>query len=195
MTEWIPLLQSLVWPVFLAIFLFVIRRQVTTTLTIISKRIEGGDPFQAGPGGFSLGQSERKLTRLEEVGEKERAAPGSRSLAVEESPAGGDLPGHYEKVTYLVHSVSAPHIDTDGVERRDITAIVDADSEDILNQIERVVYHLHPTFANPDREVKDRQRRFALTTRAWGEFNLSADVYFKGYKQPLTLFRYLNFQH
>jgi transcription initiation factor IIF auxiliary subunit len=71
--------------------------------------------------------------------------------------------------------------------------IVDADSPEILNQIERVVYHLHPTFDNPDGAVIDRHNNFELTTRAWGEFNLLTDVYFLYYEEPLTLSRYLNF--
>ncbi len=103
-----------------------------------------------------------------------------------------DNPTQYKNVVYLRHTVAQPRIGTDLVERRPIQIIVDADSEDILDKIERVVYHLHPTFPKPDREVTDRRRSFILRTEAWGEFNLSADIYFKGFDKPLTLYRYLN---
>ena len=203
MDQWIPLLQSLVWPAFLAIFLFLARKQVLAVLKSISNRIQRGDPFQAGPSGISFGLPEQpKLTRLEETPEASsktaKTAANISTLGVDapSNTADGiarDDPAQYKRVTYLVHHVTPPRRDTDGVERRGITIMIDVDSEDILDKIERVVYHLHPTFPQPDREVKDRKVRFALSTRAWGEFNLSADVYFKGYTNPLTLFRYLNF--
>ena len=62
MTEWIPLLQTLVWPIFITIFIFFARPQIVQILKSIATRIERGDPFQAGPSGLSLGSSEPKLT-------------------------------------------------------------------------------------------------------------------------------------
>lgn len=197
MSEWIPLLQSLVWPVFIAVFLFLTRGHIIAILRSVSTRIEQGDPFEAGPSGISFGKSEQKLTRLGETaeGRSEAGQPAMRGGSPESvGESGKGVPAHYQEITYLVHSVSAPRVDTDGVERRGMSIIIDADSEDILDKIERVVYHLHPTFPNPDRETTDRKRRFILNVTAWGEFNLSAEVYFKGYQRPLILFRYLNFQ-
>jgi hypothetical protein len=194
MSAWIPLFQSLVWPIFLAIFLILVRGYLVSIIKNIINRIEEGASFQAGPSGISLGQSEHKLTRLSEV--KDREELSSTIITSAGEGEGSEMisaPTIYDKVTYLVHSVSAPRIDTDNIERRGISVIVDADSEDILDKIERVVYHLHPTFPNPDKETYDRKRFFALNTRAWGEFNLSADIYFKGYEKPLSLCRYLNF--
>jgi len=180
MSNWIPLLQTLVWPIFIAVFLYYARAQVRAILISIKSRIERGDPFQAGPSGISIGQSDRKYTRLGQ--EKETF-----------DKVVSDTPIQYKDVIYLVHSVTAPRIDVDEIERRGIRVILDADSDDIMEKVERVVYHLHPTFPNPDREVTDGKHRFELRTRAWGEFNLSADVFCKGFKKPLTLYRYLNF--
>jgi hypothetical protein len=180
MSEWIPFLQSLVWPVFLAVFLFLAREQVRGILTSIKARVERGDPFQAGPGGISFGQSDRKFTRL-----------GEEKEVIDEDVT--HSPVKYKKLVYLIHSVTGPRVGSDNVERRDIGVILDADSEKILDKVERVVYHLHPTFRDPDMEVTDRERRFELVISAWGQFNLSADVHFTGYEKPLTLYRYLNF--
>jgi len=193
MSEWVPFLQSLVWPVFLAIFLYLIRARVAAILRSFSARIERGDPFQAGPSGISFGHSEQKLTRLEEAKADNEIPENTAITGKGELLEVGSEPTQYEEVTYLVHGVSAPRIDTDNIERRTVKVMVDADSDDLLDEIERVVYHLHPTFPLSDREITDRKRRFVLSVRAWGEFNLSADVYFKGYGRPLTLFRYLNF--
>jgi hypothetical protein len=180
MKEWIPLLQSLVWPLFLAVFLYLARHRLEDILRSVAIRIQHGDPFQVGPSGFSLGTTESKLTRLEE---HEQAPVESTT----ESPA------QYKTVVYLVHTTSGPQVDADGVERRGIQVILDADSEGILDKVERVIYHLHPTFPDPERESKDRKSQFQMRTRAWGEFNLTADVFFKDYEKPLTLYRYLNF--
>jgi hypothetical protein len=201
MTEWIPLLQTLVWPIFITIFIFFARPQIVQILKSIATRIERGDPFQAGPSGLSLGSSEPKLTRLDEVNEKPLPSVevnAKKPITTEghsKPHQASKSPSQYENVLYLIHSVSAPRVDTDGIERRAVQVILDGDSESILDNVEKVIYHLHPTFENPDREVANRKKRFELKTRAWGEFNLTADVYMKGYEEPLKLSRYLSFQN
>ncbi|GAA2156071.1 hypothetical protein GCM10009760_56630 [Kitasatospora kazusensis] len=61
-----------------------------------------------------------------------------------------------------------------------------------LDRVTRVVYHLHPSFPEPDRTVTDRATEFGLTVLGWGEFNLRADVYLAGRPTPVRLERYLN---
>jgi hypothetical protein len=43
-----------------------------------------------------------------------------------------------------------------------------------LSAVEAVEYHLHPTFPNPVREVKDRSTKFRLDSSGWGVFQLNA---------------------
>jgi hypothetical protein len=177
--DWIPLLQSLVWPAFVGFLLFVCRRQVAKVSSIILDRIEGGATVKIGS--VSLGATAvRKLTRLDES-----------PKAVDETA--DNFPSLYKQTVYLVHHVGGVRVDSDGHERRDIQIVLDGDSQDILDEVEHVIYHLHPSFPNPDRKITDRQSSFKLIARAWGEFNLNADIYFKGYEKPLNLSRYLNF--
>jgi hypothetical protein len=177
--DWIPLLQSLVWPAFAGFLLLICRRQVVLVISAILARIEGGAAVQIGP--VSLGgTADRKLTRLDE-----------KPKTIDETAV--DYPACYKQTVYMVHHVGGAIVDSDGHARRDIQVVLDGDSEDILDEVERVMYHLHPSFPNPDRDVADRQSSFKLIARAWGEFNLSADAYFKGYEKPLNLSRYLNF--
>jgi|AMFO01.1.fsa_nt_gi Transcription initiation factor IIF, auxiliary subunit len=61
-----------------------------------------------------------------------------------------------------------------------------------LNDIEKVTYHLHPTFPNNIRDISNKNNNFLFKFKAWGSFQLKAEVYFKGYKKPLILFRYIN---
>ncbi|MBS1811640.1 MAG: hypothetical protein JST84_25995 [Acidobacteria bacterium] len=70
---------------------------------------------------------------------------------------------------------------------------MDADAPRLLDEVEKVIYHLHPTFRNPNRESVDRQSNFEIQTAAWGEFNMTADIYFKGKSKPLIVERYINF--
>ena len=48
-----------------------------------------------------------------------------------------------------------------------------------LDLIEKVEYHLHPSFPNPVRVISDRESRFALKGRGWGEFLIRIIVYLK----------------
>ena len=45
---------------------------------------------------------------------------------------------------------------------------------DRLALVEAVEYHLHTTFKNPIRTIKNRNSRFALISRGWGEFTIQS---------------------
>jgi hypothetical protein len=70
---------------------------------------------------------------------------------------------------------------------------LDADEPELLERVEKVVYHLHPTFRRQRVEVVNRSKSFCLDTTVWGEFMLFADVHLKGAAHPVELKRYLNF--
>lgn len=60
-------------------------------------------------------------------------------------------------------------------------------SPEELDQIDRVIYILHPTFPNPVREIKDRSTKFRMKTAGWGVFLIRATVKHKNGKEtPLT---------
>ena len=46
-----------------------------------------------------------------------------------------------------------------------------------LDDVERVVYILHPTFHDPVREVTDRASKFRLDTAGWGTFTIRAKAF------------------
>jgi hypothetical protein len=95
---------------------------------------------------------------------------------------------------YLRHSAKRdPTLDKDNLHYFRLNFWLDADDTGMLDEVDKVVYVLHPTFQNPIREISNRQTSFGMNTIAWGEFNLKAIVYFKNSKSPLTLERYINF--
>lgn len=192
---WLSFVEKLIWPLFWGVVLVFSRRQISAIVAGIKSRIEAGDSFSAGPGGISLGQSENKLTRSGSGPSVEKFE--KQTTSEQDSGSAGNKTGQDDQrkeVMYLVHRVGRAVVDVDGTERRNIQVQLDADEEAFLDNVKKVIYYLHPTFPNPIREVVDRKSRFALKTRAWGEFNIYADVYFKNSSEPpLRLYRYLNF--
>ena len=63
--------------------------------------------------------------------------------------------------------------------------------EDILDTIESVTYHLHPTFTARVRKVKDRSTKFQLTNRGWGSFNVKVEIALKN-KRIVTKYHFLD---
>jgi hypothetical protein len=69
---------------------------------------------------------------------------------------------------------------------------VNAPSPELLSNIQKVVYHLHPTF-NPSEMTSDKpDDNFALSLNVWGQFELKATVYFKD-GTTIDISRYLSF--
>ncbi|MFE4599271.1 protein kinase [Kitasatospora indigofera] len=62
-----------------------------------------------------------------------------------------------------------------------------------LDQVTKVVYHLHPTFPEPERLITARSTNFALEMSAWGQFTLTADVFTADSPTPRRLERYISF--
>lgn len=48
-----------------------------------------------------------------------------------------------------------------------------------LERVDHVVYHLHPTFPNPDRTVTDAASGFKLTASGWGTFTLGVEIHYR----------------
>jgi hypothetical protein len=58
------------------------------------------------------------------------------------------------------------------------TISVDAPAA-VLDQIDNVIYRLHPTFEPPIRTIRDRKSNFALTMIGWGTFAIPVKIFFK----------------
>ena len=176
MKEWIPLLQTLVWPVFVAALLFWGRSAVRTLIEAAGDRIRKGAPVELGPSGLKLGgiQSPLPAPQVERDTRKK-----------------DDLP-HDIYITHWAWRDST--WDNAGKPYYRLRIALDADDVNTLQDVDYVIYHLHPTFRDPDRKVTDRTSGFAFQTAAWGEFNMTADIHFKVARAPLTVERYINFQ-
>jgi len=193
MSEFTALLQVIIWPALFLIVLWSSRLQLAKIVSAVETRIAQGDALEvsAGPGSVKLGASE-KLKRPEAEIKHAEAAVDAAAALPKPSPNDARPDEDLLRTVYLVHNVGSTWVGSDGVERRRVTLYVDADSDEILERVRRVTYHLHPSFQEPIRDVREKAGGFALRTAVWGEFNVAADVYFTGTEHPLRLYRYLN---
>jgi hypothetical protein len=195
-SEWIPLLQSLVWPVFLGVLIYCNRSWLAGVLDAIKQRIEEGGEFGIGPQGLTMGAA----PRLPDEPEKEDIIDDGSGpvqwpeLVAIESSIEKEEEEDPVKGLHLVHRTGFWKM-RDGRPYYRVVVSLDAKNPSALREIQRVIYYLHRTFKNPVREVTDPRKNFALKTAAWGEFTIHADVYLKGREDsPLRLSRYLTLQ-
>lgn len=174
MKDWIPLLSSLVWPLFLAALLYLFRDSVRNVAIAIAEKVRSAASVEVGPSGIKV--SGIQTPRAEAVSADTRRHNG--------------LPHDL----YMTHwATRAPELDREQLKYYRLKIAMDADRPELLDDVERVTYHLDPTFRDPDRTATDRPSAFAIRTAAWGEFNMTAEVYRKGNSDPLVIERYINF--
>ncbi|GLY75442.1 pYEATS domain-containing protein [Actinoallomurus iriomotensis] len=190
MKDWIPFLQALIWPVVVLTFAFKFRAGLGRLIEAINSRVERGDSFEAGASGIKLGPSSPQTAAGVEP------QPGAQPV-LEVPPPLAELTEPSTDAAPRVHLVHSAHrdsaLDRNGYRYFRLRIALEGDSDSDLDRVTKVVYHLHPTFRDPDRVVTNRSTGFELTTAAWGMFNLTADVYVKGSTEPIRLERYLNF--
>jgi hypothetical protein len=204
MKDWIPLLQSLIWPVFIAAAAYRLRRPLRRFLDSVNTRVEQGDPFEyEGPGGIIRlppsspqhpsgpeprpGAQPLLDTELVPAGSEAGSPDTAGSPASTDTDA--DEPGLQ---IYVAHTARRDKsLDRENFRYHRIHVFLEGDGRD-LDRVTKVVYHLHPTFYDPVRTVTDRAASFELRTSAWGMFNLRAHVHVEGRGEPLRLQRYLN---
>jgi len=195
MKDWIPFLQSLIWPAFFGILIYTFRDWFKEILDTIKHRIEEGGEFGVGPSGLTLGSApllpdDPTPEELIDDGETKPTPPDllEREKAIERREATDPL-----ESLQLVHETSFMKV-KDGRDYYRIFIALShrAANPEVLSRVDRVVYFLHHTFKNTVREIRDPKTYFLLKTTAWGEFTIRADVYIKGRVDPIRLSRYLN---
>jgi len=194
--ELVPLMQTMVWPLFLGILIFIFRGWFKEVLELIRQRIEAGSELGVGPSGLTIGPIPRlpddpsAEELIEDDGQNSVTSPDfeSRSHAIQQKETEDPI-----ETLQLVHHTKFSRIKNNRNYYSIVVSLENATPE-ALAQVERVVYFLHRTFKNPIRETKDAKNNFALRTAAWGEFTIRADIYFKNRANPIRLSRYLNIE-
>jgi hypothetical protein len=192
MSDWIPLIQSLVWPVFIAVLVFKFRASLHHLVDTITSRVKQGASFEAGASGVRLGPSSPQIPSGPEPEPGAQPLLDASSASTDPRPDSASAnPAH---TIHLAHTARRDRqLDRGNYRYHSIHVFLVGDDDRDLDRVTKVVYHLHPTFYEPNRTVTDRRTNFELRTAAWGMFNLTADVHVTGQATPLRLERYINF--
>jgi hypothetical protein len=185
MKELIPLLQTLVWPAFWASLIVFGRKPILGILQAVRDRVEAGDTLKAP--WFELTSSVKMpVGRSKTISELEESDQDEEEETGEEEE---DNPGFY-----IVHKARRDRsLDKEDYEYYRIRVFLEWDPGVDETQIQKVVYHFPEGFLHSNPEVKSRETQFEFRTAAWGQFNLTADIYLRGREDTLKLERYLNF--
>ncbi len=96
------------------------------------------------------------------------------------------------KFDFTNTSTQAKEMKLEGYNWYDWTVFCSSSKEE-LNLIEKVEYHLHPSFPDPIRVVTDSKNGFPLKARGWGVFLIRIIIYLKDGTEVNTE-HYLKFQ-
>lgn len=191
MDKWIPLLQSLVWPILIVIIILYFKENIKKILESLKNRIDLGSEMQVGPKGFTLGPTPNivddvDVDKAKKVLNNFKENTGKKQEFIETF--------YNSKYFYLVHTSHVNY--TKSLEKGHyyykLMIWVDSSSQDLLDKIDKVIYHLHPSFNKPDREINTLSNKFLLETYAWGQFYLFADIYIKNIPEPIKISRFIN---
>ncbi len=118
--------------------------------------------------------------------QKDKKVVSSKKLSEKSSP---ETKGRF---VFLRHRIGEWIDSGYGYEWRLLTVWLSSFENNYLEKIEKVIYYLPESFANPIREKTNVDEKFLTSTAAYGDFNISAEVYLKNNKQPITINRLIN---
>lgn len=208
---YMPLLQQLTKYAFFLLCLFIFAPRIITLLDVTEQRMLSGGEISIGPTGIKLGEApkmpvpqdvSRDISRISRKPPVRGVTPrlsssgggGGHDPIEQWSPDGAAVKGmgdisvlSMDDIYHLVHGAARQGTDYS------VKVTLGAIEPSLLDDVEKVVYHLHETFKDSDREVTDRSDDFAIMFSAWGQFEIKADVYLKHSSTPIKLRRWLNF--
>lgn len=186
MDKFISLLESLIWPIFIIVILFCYRKYILKVFNSLINRIDSGSEIQAGP--FSVGpvfmpneniDTNKTKKILKELNKDKKSKSSLEEL---------------KNYFYIIHTDKVNYKESikKGYYYFKLNIWIGTDYEILFDKIDKVIYHLHPSFKNSDREIIEKSNKYLLETYARGQFNLIADIYLKGLPDPIRLSRYIN---
>lgn len=166
--EVIDAIASLIWPVFVIVVVILNQDKFKKFIELLLNRFEGGAELVIGS--FTIGKSVGKLKE-----------PKGNALVTDDHIA-------------LIHrSWRVPERDKEfpGSKMYQIHVIVFG-TDAALKKIEKVVYHLDPSYPEPLQIGGTIQTQFELKELANGHSLLRAEVFVKGQKEVINLSRFID---
>ena len=197
MAEWIPLFQTLVWPIFVIVIVFYFRSTCSTILQAIATRVESGASVKAGPTGFELGAITKDLEKLPDAPqpvEKVAKSAEPTDWRHKRSEEYGRVDGYMLVHVYRPSVLQSQKYDiflfivrhqkgTEGPPRRQ------------FEEISKVEFYFGESWGNKVFTAENTGGVIGVRTHAWGTFLACCRLTFKDEKrEPIILYRYVDFQ-
>ncbi|MCG2783563.1 MAG: hypothetical protein L6461_00490, partial [Anaerolineae bacterium] len=91
-----------------------------------------------------------------------------------------------------VRAIKTPWVQwTDGIYRRSITLWIGSFDPFLLQNVEKVIYHLPSSFPNPVQKVESSSTFFSLLVYSAFDFAVVVEIYFKEQTEPLIINGYI----
>jgi len=165
--QYIKIIEIISWPIVVLISIGLFFKQLLRLFNALLHRIEAGAEFTTPLASFG-----KVPTTVEEPKENDPITDNNMAL-IHSSWRYPKKDREYGRLMYCFNAIiQAP--------------------EKVLDRIEYVKYHLHPSYPNKTQVINDRKNQFKLKELAWGESNLKAEVKVKDQNDLICLSRYIN---
>lgn len=191
-SSFISILPSVLWFLFAVGMVVLFWRTLRDVLLAVANRVQAGAALQMGP--LSIGPPPPSLgSQAAESATAEGRNGIGAPQDIEETLLRRRYPADITDELYLIHqsAVIRPYTGAEtGLWR--VRIFVEAyDDQSFLDDIKRVTYRLHDTFAKKVVATEAAAKSFELWLNIYGEFNVVAYVERKS-KPPLWLTRYID---
>jgi hypothetical protein len=180
MAEYVPLLQTLVWPVFLAILIAVFRGRFLQILETLRKRIEEGSSLKAGP--IEIGEN---LKALDYAPPSDKQQPGMEQWEQERTAIYRDNHGHF-----LAHVITPSRKHG---QKYDIFIYLIRHKTSDLSDVEYAEFLLGHMWGNRVFREEVKEGMVGMSTSAYGPFLCICRVHLKD-GSVVKLDRYIDFE-
>ncbi|HEX8454941.1 MAG TPA: pYEATS domain-containing protein [Longimicrobium sp.] len=200
MEEWIPLLQTLVWPIFVLSLVFYFRGTCSTILHAIAERIKSGSSLEAGPSGFKLGAITKELERLSDVSPKAAETTKRIGKPTELADWRQERSNEYKRIDgYMLVHVYQPS--TLASQEYDIFLFIvrhqkgaDGPPRRRFEEIAKAEFYFGDSWGNEIFTIPNTGSVIGVRTHAWGTFMACCRLIFKdATREPIILYRYVDF--
>ncbi len=182
---YIPLFQSLVWPLFIALLLLIFRKQVGEIVKAIHHRIEKGSSVKAGP--FEIGEDLKNL---------EYAQPVNKTPQLNKDASAQDWDQERNKIyeknrgLFLTH-VIAPSGKPN--QKYDIYIYLIKHKTTDLSDVEFAEFFFGHMWGSKVYKEYPKRGIIGISTSAYGPFLCTCRVHMKD-KSAISLSRYIDFE-
>ncbi len=182
---YIPLLQSLVWPIFIVFMLLVFRKQTSAIVKAIQQRIERGSSVKAGP--FEIGKDLEQLDYAEPT--QKNASINKDSITQDWDQERNSI---YEKNRglFLAHVITPAR---DPKQKYDIYIYIIKHKTTDLSSIEYAEFFFGHMWGSEIFKEYPKRGVIGISTSAYGPFLCTCKVHMKD-KTVVFLSRYIDFE-